>query len=152
MKNYFLLLAFALISLPAAAARMIMPPDTPPAYEAECGSCHMAYPPGLLGEKNWQNIMSNLGKHFGTDASFDAKTETQITQWLMKHAATKQKYAVFTPDNRITSTAWFIRKHDEVGASVWKRAGIKSSSNCTACHLNAAKGSFDEDNVRIPKK
>ncbi len=152
MKTYFLLSLLALLAIPASAARMAMPADTPKSYEAECASCHMAYPPGLLTQKNWQNIMSGLDKHFGTDASLDAKTESEITQWLLKNAATKQKYAAFAPENRITKTAWFIRKHDEVRAEVWKRAGVKSPANCAACHTDAAKGIFNEDNIRIPAK
>ena len=96
--------------------------------------------------------MSGLDKHFGTDASLDTKTESEITQWLLKNAATKQKYSAFAPENRITKTSWFIRKHDEVRADVWKRAGIKSPANCSACHADAIKGNFDEDNIRIPNK
>jgi cytochrome c553 len=152
MKNYlFLCLAF-LLAMPALAAKMTMPSDAPKSYEAECASCHMAYPPGLLGQKNWQNIMSGLDKHFGTDASLDPKTESEITQWLLKNAATKQKYSAFAPENRITKTSWFIRKHDEVRPDVWKRAGIKSPANCSACHADAIKGNFDEDSIRIPNK
>jgi nitrate/TMAO reductase-like tetraheme cytochrome c subunit len=105
-----------------------------------------------LGQKNWQNIMSGLNKHFGTDASMDAKTESEITQWLLKHAANRQKYSAFAPENRITKTSWFIRKHDEVRADVWTRVGIKSPANCSACHADAAKGDFEEDNIRIPAK
>jgi hypothetical protein len=112
----------------------------------------MAYPPGLMGQKNWQNIMASLDKHFGTDASLDAKTESEITTWLLKNAATKQKYASFAPENRITKTAWFVRKHDEVQVDVWRRAGVKSPANCSACHADAAKGDFEEDRVRIPTK
>ena len=152
MKTYFLLSLLALLAMPASAARMAMPADAPKSYEAECASCHMAYPPGLLSQKNWQNIMSGLDKHFGTDASLDAKTQTEITQWLMKNAATKEKYAAFAPENRITKTAWFMRKHDEIRAEVWKRAGVKSPANCAACHTDAAKGIFNEDNIRIPAK
>ena len=96
--------------------------------------------------------MSGLDKHFGTDASLDAKTQTEITQWLIKNAATRAKYSAFAPENRITKTAWFIRKHDEVNADVWKRAGIKSPANCSACHADAVKGDFEEDRVRIPTK
>ena len=152
MKTYLLLPLLALLAIPASAAKMSMPSDTPKSYEAECASCHMAYPPGLLGQKNWQSIMSGLDKHFGTDASLDAKTESEISQWLLKNAATKQKYAALAPDNRITKTSWFIRKHDEVRADVWKRAGVKSPANCAACHQNAVKGNFDEDNILIPSK
>jgi cytochrome c553 len=151
MKTYLLLL-LALLAMPAGAAKMTMPVDAPKSYEAECASCHLAYPPGLLGQKNWRNIMSGLDKHFGADASIDAKTESEITQWLLKHAATKQKYSAFAPENRITKTSWFIRKHDEVRPDVWKRAGVKSPANCSACHENASKGDFNEDSIRIPVK
>jgi cytochrome c553 len=151
MKTYLLLL-LALLAMPAGAAKMTMPADAPKSYEAECASCHLAYPPGLLGQKNWQSIMSGLDKHFGADASIVKKTESEITQWLLKHAATKQKYSAFAPENRITKTSWFIRKHDEVRPDVWKRAGVKSPANCSACHENASKGDFNEDSIRIPVK
>ena len=152
MKMYFLMLFFALLVVPVSAAKMTMPSGAPKSYEAECASCHMAYPPGLLGQKNWQSMMSGLDKHFGTDASLDAKTQAEITQWLIKNAATREKYAAFAPENRITKTAWFIRKYDEVSVDVWKRAGVKSPANCSACHADAVKGDFEEDRVRIPTK
>jgi nitrate/TMAO reductase-like tetraheme cytochrome c subunit len=152
MKMYFLMPFFALLVMPVSAAKMTMPFDAPKSYEAECASCHMAYPPALLGQKNWKSMMSGLDKHFGTDASLDAKTQAEITQWLIKNAATREKYAAFAPENRVTKTAWFIRKHDEVRIDVWKRAGIKSPANCSACHADAAKGDFEEDRVRIPTK
>ena len=151
MKKYLPIL-MALLAIPASAAKMGMPSDAPKSYEAECASCHMAYPPGLLGQKSWQNIMSSLDKHFATDASLDPKTQTEITQWLMKNAATREKYSALAPENRITKTSWFIRKHDEVRSDVWKRAGVKSPANCAACHVDAAKGDFNEDRVRIPSK
>ena len=152
MKAYFLLSLLVLWVTPASAAKMGMPADAPKSYEVECASCHIAYPPGLLGQKNWQNIMTGLDQHFGTDASLDSKEQTEITQWLLKNAATKEKYSAFAPENRITKAALFIRKHDEVRSDVWKRAGVKSPANCSACHADAAKGDFNEDRVRIPAK
>jgi mono/diheme cytochrome c family protein len=152
MKMYFLMPFLALLAMPVSAAKMTMPPDAPKSFDAECASCHMAYPPGLLGQKNWQSIMSGLDKHFGTDASLDAKTQAEISQWLIKNAATREKYAAFAPENRITKTAWFIRKHDEVRVDVWKRAGVKSPANCSACHADAVRGDFEEGRVRIPAK
>lgn len=136
----------------AFAAKMPMPADAPASYEAECASCHMAYPPGLLSEQSWKNVMSSLSKHFGTDASVDAKTQVEIGSWLIKNAATRQKYSETAPENRITKTSWFIRKHDEVRPDVWKRAGIKSPANCGACHIDAASGTFSEKNIKIPAK
>ena len=96
--------------------------------------------------------MSSLSKHFGTDASVDAKTQAEITNWLVKNAATRQKYSETAPGNRITKTSWFIRKHDEIKPDVWKRAGIKSPANCSACHIDAANGIFSEKNIKIPAK
>lgn len=153
MKKYYLILTASLLGASSTfAAKMPMPADAPASYDAECASCHMAYPPGLLSEKSWQNVMSALGKHFGTDASVDAKTRTEITNWLIKNAATRQKYSETAPENRITKTSWFIRKHDEVKADVWKRAGVKSPANCGACHIDAASGVFSEKNIKIPTK
>ncbi|WP_251367924.1 diheme cytochrome c [Polynucleobacter sp. AM-7D1] len=149
-----LLIAFSILmaASPTFAAKMAMPADAPASYEAECASCHMAYPPALLSEQSWKNVMSGLSKHFGTDASVDAKTQTEITSWLIKNAATRQKYSETAPENRITKTSWFIRKHDEVRADVWKRASIKSPANCGACHIDADKGIFSENNIKIPAK
>ncbi|WP_286297654.1 diheme cytochrome c [Polynucleobacter sp. TUM22923] len=136
----------------AFAAKMPIPADAPASYETECASCHMAYPPGLLSDKSWKNVMSGLSKHFATDASVDAKSQAEITSWLVKNATTRQKYSETAPENRITKTSWFIRKHDELRPDVWKRAGIKSPANCGACHIDAANGIFSESNIMIPAK
>lgn len=152
MRNLFTFFMALLCVSPVFAAKMPMPSDMPKAYESECASCHMAYPPGLLSEKSWQNVMSSLGKHFGTDASIDEKERLEISKWLGANAATRQKYAEVAPDNRITKTTWFIRKHNEIKADVWKRASIKSPANCGACHTNASDGIFSEKNIAIPAK
>jgi hypothetical protein len=46
-------------------------------FRAECGSCHLAYPPGLLPAASWQRIMIRLEGHFGDDASLDPATAAQ---------------------------------------------------------------------------
>lgn len=147
-----IVVGFLFCASTAFAAKMPMPADAPPSYEAECASCHMAYPPGLLSEQSWKNIMSSLTKHFGTDASIDSKAQNEITSWLTKNAATRQKYSETAPQNRITKTTWFIREHDEVKPDVWKRVGVKSPANCAACHIDAASGVFSEKNIKIPAK
>ncbi len=151
-KTLSIAASLLLASSPTFSAKMTMPADAPASYEAECASCHMAYPPALLSEQSWKNVMSSLSKHFGTDASVDAKTQAELTNWLIKNAATRQKYSETAPENRITKTSWFIRKHDEVRPDVWKRAGIKSPANCSACHIDAANGIFSEKNIKIPAK
>ncbi len=151
-KTTFIIVSLFLASSNIIAAKMAMPSDAPASYEAECASCHMAYPPGLLSAQSWKNVMSGLSKHFGTDASVDPMVQAEITSWLVKNATTRQKYSETAPDNRITKTTWFIRKHDEVRSDVWKRAGVKSPANCGACHIDAAKGIFSENNIKIPAK
>ena len=152
MNNYLSLLLTTLLSVPVVAAQAPVLTAKPASYDAECASCHMAFPPNLLGQKSWQNIMSSLDKHFGTDASLDPKAQAEITKWLVKNAATKQKYSAIAPENRITKSYWFISEHDEVKAEVWKRVGVMSPANCLACHTDGASGAFSEKNIRIPAK
>ena len=89
MKNSLLLSLALMTAMPVAAAKLSMPSDAPKSYESECASCHMAYQPGLLGQKNWLNIMADLGKHFGSDASLDDKTQSEISKWLIKNASSE---------------------------------------------------------------
>lgn len=120
-------------------------------HQQECTSCHVAYPPGLLPAASWQRIMGNLNKHFGADASLDAVSARDISAWLVAHAGTGRRGGEEPAQDRITKAQWFVRQHDEVSASVWKRASVGSPSNCSACHAEAAKGNFNENQVRIPK-
>lgn len=122
-----------------------------PAYATECGECHVAYPPVLLPPVSWQRIMDGLGKHYGVDASLDTAVRTDISRWLVQTSTRRSHTREAPPQDRISRTRWFLHEHDEVGADVWKRASVKSASNCGACHRNAAQGSYDEDSVRIPR-
>lgn len=131
------------------------------AWKSECGSCHLAFPPGLLPERSWKKMMGGLDKHFGENASVDAKIVREITQFLVANSAdlsgnrrsTKILQSI-PPDStplRITETNYFIRKHDGISASVFKRTKIGSEANCSACHKGAEKGDFSEHNVSIPR-
>ena len=77
-RRALLLAMVGLAGLPAAraeeGARLAQAPALPK-YQQECAACHLAYPPGLLPAASWQRLMSNLPRHFGTDASLDAATE-----------------------------------------------------------------------------
>lgn len=143
------LLAWGLPSAHADGGRM-MPRDAPPAYQQECAACHTAYPPGMLPAASWRSIMKGLGKHYGSDASLDAATVAQLNTWLQAHAGTYKRVAEVPPQDRITRSAWFERKHREVHPSVWKLPSVKSPANCAACHTGADRGVFDDDQLRWP--
>ncbi|MEO8119639.1 MAG: diheme cytochrome c [Rhodoferax sp.] len=129
----------------------IVPPL--PKYTQECASCHLAYPASMLPAASWQRLMGSLDKHYGTDASLDDASAKEISVWLKAHAGTYKRVSEEPPQDRISKSAWFLRKHrdGEVPAAVWKRASVGGASNCAACHSNAAQGSFSERDIKIPK-
>ncbi len=146
-----LLLALA-ATLPAQAdERQLLPANTPNAYTQECGSCHTAYPPGMLPAPSWKRVMSGLDTHYGTtDASLDPKTVRQLAAWLQAHAGTYKRVSEEPPQDRITQALWFKREHRGIDASVWKHASVRSAAHCAACHSGADRGSFDERGLRLP--
>ena len=155
-KGFGLLLALAGATLPAGLAMAGDHVYTvgDPAYQAECASCHIAYPPQLLPARSWRALMSGLDKHFGTDASVDAQSAAAISAFLERNAGRKRasKYSSSAePVLRITETRWFEHEHDEVPARTWKNPKVKSAANCTACHAGADKGNFSEHGIRLPK-
>ena len=130
-------------------------------WKAECGSCHMAFHPGLLPERSWAKLMAGLDKHFGENASVDPKPKAEITKFLAGNAADRgatprsEKIAAAIPTSetplRITETRWFRAKHHEIGAKIWKRKSVGSAANCAACHRGAEAGRFSEHDVIIPR-
>lgn len=146
MKSLFLLLLA--LSFPALAdERRMLPIKPSEEWKLECGSCHMAFPPGLLPAASWRKMMANLDKHFGTDASLNARETREITDFLVANAGSRWRLG--TPE-RITEDAHFKREHRRITADVLKRPAIRSITNCVACHTAAAQGDFEEDRIRIP--
>lgn len=144
-------LALTLLSSTVHADRMPSVPPLP-AYQQECAACHLAYAPGFLPAASWQRLMGQLSQHFGTDASLDAASQTSIAGWLQSHAGTYKRVTdTPAPQDRITLSPWFVRKHREVATEVWKRPAIKSAANCSACHPQAEQGDFNEHRIRIPR-
>jgi hypothetical protein len=122
-----------------------------PEYTQECGSCHLAYPPGLLPAASWRRAMDGLSSHYGSDASIDPALARQLKAWLEAHAATGTRARQAPPQDRITRADWFRREHGEVPAATWKLAAVKSPANCSACHNQAEQGDFSERHIRIPR-
>ena len=130
-------------------------------YKAECGSCHTAYPAGLLPVRSWDKLMANLDNHFGDNAELMPDQHKVVRQYLVENAADAAGYRTsakilrtIVPDEaplRITKTRYFVAKHDEVPTRlVEKNPDVGSFSNCSACHKDAEKGYFNEHDVRIP--
>lgn len=118
------------------------------AWNTECGSCHVAYPPQLLPAASWDAMFAGLDDHFGSDASLDTATAAG----LLAHARANAGRSVGgTPPSRITDTRWFRHEHDEIPASTWKQPKVASPANCSACHAGAERGDYDEDLIRIPR-
>lgn len=130
-------------------------------YAAECGSCHMAYPPGLLPARSWRKLMAGLDEHFGDNAELDAATRESLTDYLVANSADGSPYrrsrkvmrslpASAVP-LRITELPYFRHEHDEIpGRMVVSNPEVGSLSNCIACHRSAERGSFSERDIRIP--
>ena len=130
-------------------------------YLEECGSCHFPYQPGLLPARSWSKLMTGLDDHFGENAELPAEDAKLIEGYLVKNAADKSSYKrsqkimrnmppTDTP-LRISETRYFIKKHDELSRRmVQDNPQVRSFSNCGSCHTQAAKGSFEENEIKIP--
>lgn len=129
-------------------------------YSGECGSCHMAYPAGLLPSSSWEKLMSSLDNHFDESAELASEERTEILNYLLNNAAERVNYALSKKmvNNikgevplRISQLPYFLHEHDEIPKRlVTENADVGSFSNCNACHSKAEQGLFNEHDVIIP--
>jgi cytochrome c2 len=139
---------------PLAADELRIPPVKDPVVAKECGACHMVYPAGLLPAKSWSAMTANLGNHFGDNAELDAATTKRITDYLTANAAETADRHVLrglkadAVPERITDLPSWKRKHekrDRVAPAALVRAGAKFKGDCKACHKQAERGIFEDD-------
>ena len=131
MKRVLMLTLMTACSGVLAAEDAWQPRENNPLWQSECGSCHMAFPPALLSGGDWKLLMQGLDKHFGVNASLDAKSRDQVTAFLERNAGSGWSHSA--DSQRITETSWFIRKHQGSIRMVIK-GRIKSLVDCVACH------------------
>ena len=127
-----------------------MPIQIPPTYKAECGSCHTAYPPGMLPAASWNRVMTGLENHYGVDATLEPSVVMKLSQWLETNAEQGRKAGVTLSEERITRSPWFVKEHREIESAVWRLSSVKSPSNCSACHNSADQGRFSEHDLKRP--
>jgi cytochrome c553 len=120
-------------------------------WAAECSSCHLAFPPGLLVAKDWQRIMASLDKHFGSDASMTPSEATAVGAFLTKNASNNGVRHTSSVDlPKLTKTPWFDRKHRKIPDAAWADPRIRTASNCVACHAKAEQAQYSEKDISVP--
>ena len=130
------------------------------AYTENCGACHFAYQPGLLPSGSWEKILNGISDHFGESIELDSESSKTIFTYLKANAANYSSGKLSakiikslgnqTPI-RITEVPYILREHHEIQQNVLDRESIGSLSNCAACHTNADKGIYEDDNIAIPR-
>lgn len=151
-----LVLGFSAIVLGRAQAggSHFYPPVADPVVKEECGSCHLAFAPAMLPASSWQRMMGELKNHFGDDASVDAAVAKRITDYLVANAADSagRRYSdkllrgvsLASAPQRITELPKWVSEHRKVPDWEWKHKDVRTRANCTACHADAERGSYDD--------
>ena len=136
-------------------------PVASPQYIEECGSCHMAYPPGLLPARSWEKLMGGLDDHFGDNAELEPEALAALSDYLVKNSADEAPFRrsrkiTHTLSNadaplRISQLPYIRREHREIpDRLVSGNPDVSSLGNCTACHRQADAGSFSEREILVP--
>lgn len=146
MKTFLLAIAATVSATAVTAGEHAYGPTStwPAAYVEECASCHVAYPPQLLTAPGWQQVMAQLDKHYGVDASVEPKRRVTIADFLQSAASRRDKHAPTEAGSRLTRTSWFVREH---GATAPAKIAF---SDCSACHTRAEQGDYAERSLKLP--
>ncbi len=132
-----------------------------PLWREECGSCHLAFHPGLLPARSWRKMLKQQQNHFGEDLFLDAETITRLEHFAVANAAEQGNTEAAWKINRsiperetplkITETIYWKRKHRELPEAVWRHESVNGRSNCAACHKDAGRGTFEDAAMSLPK-
>jgi len=152
--------------LTETADHLYMPykgPDLPDSaqWRDECGSCHFAFHPTLLPKRSWQAIFKDQHEHFGDDLDLDEDTYQELLAFHVENAAESKlsepahKVLLFEDPNsvpiRVTDTKYWKHKHEDIDDVYWKSKKVRTKGNCTACHLDAKQGTFEDSDMRLPR-
>ncbi len=132
-------------------------------WRKECKVCHTPFYPALLPARSWERIMAGQHEHFepNNDLEMDPQTAQAVLKFLIDNAAdqhlTEAAYKIdrSVPKTelplRITETPYWISKHRDISAALWKSPLVKRKSNCAACHADAEAGTFEDGAMRFPE-
>ena len=81
-------------------------PGADSSYTQDCGTCHLAYPPGLLPARSWNRILDTLDDHFGENAELPAADRERafLTQNAADRIANKRSRRVIVSLHGATPT------------------------------------------------
>lgn len=151
--------------LTETADNLYMPykgPDLPDSalWREECSDCHFAFHPTLLPRRSWKAIFEQQHKHFGEDLYLEGETYDKLLEFHLKNAAESKlsepahKVLIFEPPDstplRVTETKYWKHKHEDIDNVYWKSKKVRNKNNCTACHLDAKEGTFEDSDMRLP--
>lgn len=137
-------------------------PVTDDVYAKECGSCHFTYLPGMLPERSWRALIAQSNQHFGESLSLARETARHIENYLASNASDRSEYEgaqrmtweLPNDATPIRITALPIMRHRHVVLRKMmadtNQVGVKTLTNCDACHQNAQTGSFAYDHILVP--
>lgn len=130
-------------------------------WREQCGECHFAYHPTLLPRRSWEKIFAEQHEHFGDDLDLDEDTYNELLKFHVDNAAetllTEPAHRILslTPDNetpiRVTETHYWVKKHKDIPEYYWKHKKVRTKGNCSACHLDSDKGTYEDSDMRLPK-
>jgi hypothetical protein len=150
------ILAALFFAVPLAADALRVAPVKDSVVVKECSACHMLYPAGLLPARSWSAMIADLANHFGDNAELDPATAKRVADYLMANSAdgvgvSGKVLRGLDPTHvpkRITELPWWTRRHvktGRVGTVELARKGAKFKGDCKACHVDAERGIFDDD-------
>lgn len=139
--------ALLILAAPVPAWAGHASPVADPVAAKECSACHIAFQPAFLPAASWQKLMEpqQLSNHFGDDASLPDAARKQIEDYYVRNAGGRM--AGSEPVLRISETKYWQRKHrpGEVNPAAFQDPKVKSKANCAACHKQAARGFYEDE-------
>ena len=130
-------------------------------WNEACGECHLAFHPSLLPVRSWQITLDEQENHFEEDLMLEEGVISELRVFVENNSSEKEQseaawrinttVRIDETPKRITTLKYWRKKHEDINLSVWQQENVNSKMNCSACHLDAEFGTFEDSAMRIPK-